>query len=155
MLVTLIDFLAGLGVWNWAFLGLALCALEAVVPGVHFLWFGLSALATGVLVLLTQALGLPIGWPVQLVLFAALSIASVYGVRRYASPDSKSDVPDLNARGAQLIGRTAFVTDAISGGRGKIRIGDTQWAAKGPDLPVGAPIRVTGSDNTVLIVEPV
>lgn len=152
-MAALVDFLAGLHLWNWVFLGLALCALEALVPGVHFLWFGLSALATGALAMLAQSLGIPIGWPVQLVLFALLSIASVYGVRHYASPDSQSDLPDLNARGAQLIGRTAIVADAISGGRGRVRIGDTMWAAQGPDLPAGTAARVTGAENTVLIVE--
>ena len=119
----LLDFLAGLGVWNWVFLGLALGALEMLVPGVHFVWFGLSALAIGAVTMVAQSLGLPIGWPLQLVLFAVLSVAAVYGVRRYAPPDEKSDVPDLNARGAQLIGRTAVIENAIVGGRGRVRIG--------------------------------
>lgn len=149
----LIDFFAGLGVWNWVFLGLALGALEMLVPGVHFLWFGLSALIVGGITMLSQSLGMPIGWPLQLVLFAVLSIASVYGVRRYASPDDKSDVPDLNARGAQLIGRTAIVENAIVGGRGRVRIGDTLWPAKGPELSAGTAARVIGADDTVLIVE--
>jgi membrane protein implicated in regulation of membrane protease activity len=149
----LIDFLAGLGVWNWVFLGLALGALEMLVPGVHFLWFGLSALAIGLVTMIAESLGVHIGWPIQLVLFALLSVAAVYGVRRYAPPDEKSDVPDLNARGTQLIGRTAVIESAIVGGRGRVRIGDTLWPAKGPDLPAGASARVTGSDDTVLIVE--
>lgn len=149
----LLEFFAGLGVWNWVFLGLALGALEMLVPGVHFAWFGLSALATGIITMIAQSLGVPIGWPVQLVLFALLSVVAVYGVRRYAPPNEKSDVPDLNARGAQLIGRTAVIENAIVGGRGRVRIGDTLWPAKGPDLPAGTTARVTGSDDTVLIVE--
>lgn len=149
----LIEFLAGLGVWNWVFLGLALGALEMLVPGVHFIWFGLSALAIGLVTMVAQSLGLPIWWPLQLVLFALVSVVAVYGVRRYASPDGKCDVPDLNARGAQLIGRTAIVETAITGGRGRVRIGDTLWPAKGPDLPVGTSVRITGADNTVLNVE--
>lgn len=149
----LLEFFAGLGVWNWVFLGLALGALEMLIPGVQFVWFGLSALATGIITMIAQNLGVPIGWPLQLVLFAMLSVVAVYGVRRYAPPNEKSDVPDLNARGTQLIGRTAVIENAIVGGRGRVRIGDTLWPAKGPDLPAGASARVTGSDDTVLIVE--
>ena len=149
----LLEFFAGLGVWNWVFLGLALGALEMLIPGVQFVWFGLSALATGIITMIAQNLGVPIGWPLQLVLFALLSVVAVYGVRRFAPPNEKSDVPDLNARSAQLIGRTAIIENAIVGGRGRVRIGDTLWPAKGPDLPEGASARVTGADDTVLIVE--
>ena len=39
----LIDLFAGLGPWNWFIIGVLLMALETLVPGVHFLWFGLSA----------------------------------------------------------------------------------------------------------------
>lgn len=152
-MMALIEFFAGFGFWNWVFLGLALCALESVISGVHFLWFGISAVATGLLVMLTQALGMPLSWPLQMILFAALAVASVLGVRRYAPPHSRSDLPDLNVRGAQLIGRTAIVESAIAGGRGRVRVGDTVWAAQGPDLPTGSEARITGADNTVLIVE--
>jgi membrane protein implicated in regulation of membrane protease activity len=153
---SLVEFFYGLGFWNWVFLGLALCALEAVIPGVHFLWFGLSALLVGILVMVAHAIGLSdvLTWPWQLVLFAVVSMASVFGVRRFVRPDARSDLPDLNLRGAQYIGRTAVVADAISGGRGKVRIGDTVWAATGPDMPAGSSARVTGTDDTVLIVEP-
>lgn len=152
--MALIEFFADFGLWNWVFLGLALCALESLIPGVHFLWFGLSALVTAVLAWLMQSAGLDFGWPLQLVLFAVLSFASVFFVRRYAPPDGLSDVPDLNLRGAQLIGRTVVVVDAIAGGRGRVRVGDTLWPARGPDLPEGANARVTGANDTVLIVEP-
>jgi membrane protein implicated in regulation of membrane protease activity len=132
---------------------LALCALEALVPGVHFLWFGLAALATGALSALAHVAGVDFAWPMQLILFAALSFAALFAVRRYAPPDGRSDVPDLNLRGAQLIGRTVVVTDAISGGRGKVRVGDTIWLARGPDIPAGASVRVTGAEDMLLIVE--
>jgi membrane protein implicated in regulation of membrane protease activity len=153
--MALIEYFAGFGLWNWVFLGLALCALEALIPGVHFLWFGLSALVTAALAYLLLLGGIDFDWPLQLVLFACLSFASVFLVRHYAPPDGRSDEPELNLRGAQLIGRTVVVTDAIAGGRGRVRVGDTLWPARGPDLPVGANARVTGANDTVLIIEPV
>lgn len=66
---------------------------------------------------------------------------------------SQSDLPDLNRRGAQLAGRTAFLAEAIDGGRGKVRIGDTMWPAEGPDLPAGAAVRIVAASSTVLLVE--
>ena len=46
-----------------------------------------------------------------------------------------------------------MVTQAIDGGSGKVRLGDSEWLAKGADAAVGARLRVTGHDGTVLLVE--
>jgi membrane protein implicated in regulation of membrane protease activity len=79
----------------------------------------------------------------------------VFFMRRYAAPDMHStDEPDLNSRAAQYIGREVLVEEAIAGGRGKVRVGDTLWSAQGPDAPKGARVKVTGTSGTVLIVEP-
>ncbi len=53
----------------------------------------------------------------------------------------------------QRIGRSLVVEDAIQNGRGKVRVGDTVWQAKGPDTPAGARVTVTGAEGTVLVVE--
>jgi hypothetical protein len=65
---------------------------------------------------------------------------------------SRSDEPDLNARGAQLVGRMAIVEEAIEHGRGKVRVGDTVWAAEGQDLPKGSQCRVAGARGTTLML---
>jgi inner membrane protein len=66
---------------------------------------------------------------------------------------SKSDQPDLNQRSAQLIGRVFVVEEAIEGGRGRVRVGDTLWQVEGPDLPSGAEVKVAAAKATVLLVE--
>jgi inner membrane protein len=66
---------------------------------------------------------------------------------------SKSDQPDLNRPAEQLVGRVLVVAEAIEGGRGKLRVGDTLWPAEGPDAPVGSEVRVVGARATILIVE--
>lgn len=63
-----------------------------------------------------------------------------------------SDDPDLNRRANQLVGRTAIVEEAIVGGRGKVRLGDTLWLAEGDDAPAGATLRVRAARGTVLEV---
>ena len=65
-----------------------------------------------------------------------------------------TDEPDLNVRGAQYIGRIVVVEDAISGGRGKVRVGDTLWPAQGSDTAKGARVKITGTNGTVFVVEP-
>lgn len=67
----------------------------------------------------------------------------------------KSDQPDLNRRGAQFVGLTVRVEEAIEHGRGKVRVGDTLWTAEGPDAPAGAEVRITAAQGTLLRVEPV
>lgn len=140
--------LSTLGPWNWLILAAILFTLETIVPGVHFLWFGLAAVIVGALAFMT---GFAMPW--QLVAFALISVATVFWVRRYATPESaKSDLPDLNVRGAQYIGRTVIVEDDIRNGRGKVRVGDTIWGAQGEDAPKGAKVEVTGVNGTVLVV---
>jgi membrane protein implicated in regulation of membrane protease activity len=65
-----------------------------------------------------------------------------------------SDEPDLNRRGQQLVDRRAVVAEPISGGRGKIRLGDSLWLAEGPDMEVGTAVRIRAAHGTVLEVEP-
>jgi membrane protein implicated in regulation of membrane protease activity len=137
--------------WLWLIAGLVLAVAEMVVPGVFLIWFAAAALVVG---LLTAAL--PIGVPLQVVLFVVLSLASVLASRRYlrSRPIQSAD-PLLNQRGAQLVGRQVVVTQAIEGGSGRVRCGDSEWLASGPDADAGARMTVTGSQGSVLIVEAV
>ena len=85
---------------------------------------------------------------------AALLITDVVIDVVWAHPTiSRSDQPDLNRPAAQLVGRVLLVAEAIDGGRGKVRVGDTLWPAEGPDAPAGAEVRVIAAKATVLVVE--
>jgi membrane protein implicated in regulation of membrane protease activity len=141
--------LVSLGAWNWLILAVLLLALEIVSPGVHFLWFGLAAAVAGVI-----ALALGISWQWQVLSFALLSVLVLFSVKRFVRPDvALSDLPDLNVRGQQYVGRSVVVEQAIENGRGKVRVGDTLWSAEGPDAPIGARVTVTGTRGTVLVVK--
>lgn len=145
----IVRFLWDLGSWNWFFLGIVLFLLETVVPGVHLLWFGLAAVIVGLI-----ATTVDIAWQWQLILFAVIAILTVFWVRRFARSDVvATEEPDLNIRGQQYVGRVVIVEDAISGGRGRVRVGDTVWAAEGPDIPKGARARVTAARGIVLVVD--
>ena len=143
------DVFYSLGPWNWFILGVLLLVLETMIPGVQFLWFGIAAVIIGVLALITG-----VTWTWQVLAFGLLSVATVFWVRKYVRPDSViSDLPDLNVRGHQYVGQSLIVEQAIQNGRGKVRVGDSIWAAEGPDTPAGERVRVTGTRGTVLVVE--
>lgn len=137
--------------WVWIAIGLVLAALEMLLPGVYLIWLAVAAIVTGVL-----TFGLDLALPAQIVVFVSTSLIAAFSARRFLrdSPIESSD-PLLNRRGSRLVGESAVVTQAFDGGSGRIRHGDSEWLAKGTDLPVGARVRITGSDGAVLVVEPV
>lgn len=135
--------------WTWLALGLVLAALEMAVPGVFLIWMAGAALITG---LVTWAFPIPTAW--QIVLFAVLAIVSVFSGRRYlrGNPVVGAD-PKMNDRGARAVGETVVVTHAIDGGSGRVKLGDSEWIAKGPDAAPGTRMRVAAHDGAVLLVE--
>jgi membrane protein implicated in regulation of membrane protease activity len=135
--------------WFWLALGLLLGAAEMLIPGVFLIWLAGAALITGALAFL-----LPVGVPLQVVVFAVLSIVAVFTAKRYLrdNPIEPAD-PDMNKRGARMRGQTGKVTQAIEDGSGRVHIGDTEWIAKGPDVPVGTRVRVVDADGAALVVE--
>jgi membrane protein implicated in regulation of membrane protease activity len=142
------EFFLSLGAWNWFIVAALMGLLETIIPGIHFMWFGLAAVVMGGLVLL-----MPIDLPIQLIIFALLSLAMILIAQRYWSPQEiVTDEPDLNERGQQYVGRIVTVVQPIDRGRGKVRVGDTVWTAEGPDMAEGARAKVTGVKGTVLIV---
>jgi inner membrane protein len=150
----ILDWIREVGPWSWIVLGVILLALEIVVPGVFLLWIGVAAILTGALSLQLWGWESWI-WQVQVLVFLALSLAAVFvGRRIMRSRGDDSDQPLLNRRAEQLVGRTATLSEAIVEGRGRVRLGDTMWRISGPDLPVGARVRVTSVADGTLIVEP-
>ena len=135
--------------WIWLLAATVLAIAEILVPGVFLIWLAAAAAVTGFATLL---FGLPTAF--QLVLFALLSIAAVYGGRRWyvRNPMPSSD-PLLNDRAARLTGETLVVVSDIENGRGRVRVGDSVWACRGPDCAAGTPVRVTGADGACLRVE--
>jgi membrane protein implicated in regulation of membrane protease activity len=72
---------------------------------------------------------------------------SVYG--RWRGRDA---APGLNRRAEQLIGSEAALDEPIENGVGRIRLGDTVWRVRGPDLPAGEKVRVVAVEGALLDV---
>lgn len=135
--------------WHWWVLGLALLTLEVLAPGVFFVWLALAALALGVIV---GVLPLPV--MVQLLLFCVLSVVAVVLGRRYVNrlPLGGAEGDPLNLGAHRLVGRTVTVTAPIVNGVGRVRVGDSEWRATGPDAPLGASVLVVGAEGATLRV---
>ena len=136
--------------WVWLTLGLVLAGLEMLVPGVYLIWLAMAAIVTGVLTLVFD-----VSLPMQVVDFVFLSLIIAFSAKRILrdKPIESAD-PLMNRRGARLIGETATVVQAIEHGSGRVRLGDSEWIARGPTIGVGEHVRVSGSEGAILLVEP-
>lgn len=135
--------------WSWLALGLVLAIAEMAIPGVFLIWLAGAAMLVGL-----ASWFLPIGLPLQIVLFAALAIVSVFMGKRYLGryPVHEAD-PGMNDRGARLLGEVVTITHAVDGGAGRARQGDTEWLVRGPDAEPGTRMRIVAHDGAVLVVE--
>jgi membrane protein implicated in regulation of membrane protease activity len=135
--------------WGWIALGVALAIAEIIAPGYFLIWLAAAALVTGLV-----AAAMPIGLTAEVLLFAMLSALALAAAKRwFARHPGESADPMLNDRGGQLVGQSAVVSHVIEGGTGRVRHGDTEWLARGPDSQPGTRMRIIGSEGTVLIVE--
>ena len=136
--------------WLWLTLGVVLAGAEMLLPGVYLIWLALAAIATGVL---TAVLDLSL--PYQVINFVSLALIFAFSARRFLrdKPIESAD-PLMNRRGARLVGETAVVVQAIAHGSGRVKLGDSEWIARGPDVAVGECVRVSGSEGAILLVEP-
>ena len=136
--------------WFWLTIGLALGVVEILAPGFFLMWLGLAAIIVGLLAWVA-----PLSLPLQVALFAVLSVLTVYAGKKFLKDNPiVSEDPDLNDRSARLRGEIVTVVEAISNGRGRVKVGDSEWNARGVDAAMGAQVRVTGADGATLLVEP-
>ena len=149
----IVNMIREFGAWSWLIFGLVLLGAEIIVPGNILIWVGVAGIVTGAVSLALWETAWW-NWELQWLLFALLSGISVFVGRRWLiRSNATSEEPLLNQRGASLIGRTADLMDPIVNGHGRVRIGDTVWIVNGPDLPVGAKVKVVGSLGSDLKVE--
>ena len=137
-------------VFTWAAVALLLFAAEALAPGAFMLWLGLAAVVVFGVVLLLP--GIPL--LAQVAAFIVLSFVSIQLYRKwFRGRERQSDQPVLNRRAAALVGRVVPLQHAIVDGRGRVQIADAFWDVSGPELPVGAAVRIVAADGMTLRVE--
>ncbi len=144
------EYLEQLTFWHWLIFGVVLVALEMLAPGVVFMWMGIAAGLTGIILVVAPQLS----WEYQFLIFALFSVVSIALGKKFVSGRLQdTDQPGLNRRGARYIGRRYILDESISGGNGKLIIDDTTWQVTGDDMPKGTEVRVMGMDGATLQVE--
>lgn len=136
--------------WIWLAIGLALGALELLVPGVYLIWLALAAVLTGFLTYVMD-----FGVMTSVINFVVLSLIAVYSAKRFlrSRPIESAD-PLMNKRGGRLVGELVTVVGAIKGGEGRVKVGDSEWIARGPDAKAGTQMRVAATNGAILSVVP-
>ena len=137
--------------WLWLIGGVLLLAAEVVAPGFFLIFIGAAAILTGVIAL---ALGLSLA--PQLAIFAIVAFLSVriLGRRFYQSKYDVSSDPMLNDRVARLLGKVVTVVQPVNADGGRVRVGDSEWSARGGPAAVGDRVRIVDIDGNCLKVEP-
>lgn len=129
----------------WMTLGIALLSSEAFTGTFHLLFFGLSALATAVI----ASLGLE-NIPLQLAVFATLSVVGVVVLRKKAVQTSKGFTADVDNHLLMKI-------DLAPGEEGAVTYQGVPWKAinrSGHPLLKGQTARVLRTEGIKLIIEP-
>jgi len=145
------EFLDQIVYWHWLVLGVLLVGAEMLDGSGHLIWLGISALVVGLIHWAVP--GMP--WVVQIIMFAIISIISIYAWKAYKKANPEPDnYPTLNQRGTEYINRTFTLTEAIVDGEGKMNVNDTIWRVRGPDIVAGTKVKVNAVDGTSLVVEP-
>jgi membrane protein implicated in regulation of membrane protease activity len=129
--------------WLWLIGGVILLIAEVIAPGFFLIFIGAAAMATGLLALL-----LGFGVVPQLAVFAIVAYLAVHfgGRRFYASRYDYSADPLLNDPTARLLGK-------IDSNGGRVRVGDSEWSARGGPAAVGDRVRIVDIDGNCLKVE--
>ena len=136
--------------WLWMIGGILLLIAEVIAPGFFLVFIGVAALATGAFTLL---FGMPLAF--QLILFTIYALVAVMiGRKVYANQAADSSDPLLNDRAARMVGKSVTVIVAVDEHSGRVRVGDSEWSARGGPGRPGERVRITGVDGNCLLVEP-
>jgi membrane protein implicated in regulation of membrane protease activity len=136
--------------WLWMIGGILLLIAEIIAPGFFLVFIGVAALATGAFTLLFD---MPLAF--QLILFTIYALVAVMiGRKVYANQAVDSTDPLLNDRAARLVGKSVTVIAAVDEHSGRVRVGDSEWSARGGPGRPGERVRITGVDGNCLLVEP-
>jgi len=136
--------------WLWLIGGVILLIAEIIAPGFFLVFIGAAAIATGAFTLLFH-----LGTALQLALFALYAvIAFMVGRRVYANQNVDSTDPLLNDRSARLVGKVVTVINEVDEHSGRVRVGDSEWSARGGPAAAGDRVRIVDIEGNCLKVEP-
>lgn len=143
------DLYAAQPFWIWLAIGVLLLAVEAMFSTEWLLW---PAVAAGLVAVMT-AIGLRLGLPGEVAVFAVLTVVATVLSRRLIQKANPDGV-DINDRESRLVDQRAQVVEAFIGGRGRVFVSGAEWAAvlEGEAPEAGQDVVVRRVDGSLLTV---
>jgi len=139
--------------WHWMVLGLCLAMTELAVPAFFIVWFGIGAIAVGIVLLAAPGLAIA----AQLLLWAGLSTALVLVWFRYLKPRTMTAV---GTSAAQMVGEVGILlSDLDPHTRGQVRfqkpvLGSDVWECYADQqIKMGQRVRVVRVEGSYIKVE--
>ena len=150
----MIEGLSEIAYWHWIIFGLLLSLSEIFVMSFVLLWFGLGAIAVGLLLLVFE---IPI--TIQILFWIIISSFNVFAWFKWVSPRFKTKTLSGMSR-EKMIGQVGTVIELNLShkGRGKLRfpapiLGDDEWQFICEDIvEVGCRVIVKEFSGNSLIV---
>lgn len=139
--------------WHWMVLGLCLAMAELAVPAFFIVWFGIGALAVGLILLAAPDLSVA----TQMLLWAGLSTALVIFWFRYLKPRTVTAVGTSAAHVTGEVG--VLVSDLSPETRGLVRfqkpvLGSDSWDCYADArIKAGTRVRIVAVEGSFIKVE--
>jgi len=136
--------------WIWMILAAVFFIGEIFTAAFFILWFGVGAVAAGVLALA----GVGLGW--QFLVFIVVSFALVAASRKFADRFTKAQPPGIGAD--RFVGEMCDVLEEIDNAKnaGRVRMNREEWRAEsdtGEVLAAGTRVVVIRMTGTHLVVK--
>ena len=148
----LFTWIETLSPWWWIALGVGLSALEMVIASFVLIWPGIAAIAMAIILWIAPG----IQGELQVALYAALTIASMFAGRKYLRKfGDGAPGTNLNNRSEQMVGHKAKVVD-FDLGEGHVELNGLRWAAEWPEgqsAEVGQVVKIIAAEGMSVQVE--
>ena len=120
-----------------------------LTPENFYMWFGIAAIITGLLLLLDAGLN----WYWQLLLIVSIVFIAPVIARLFMSLFSSADSVLTVYPGKHHVGKKITLEKEIKEGVGEIVLQGETWLVHGDDLPVGTRVKVVAiKKNTLYVV---
>ena len=134
--------------WLWILAALVCGIIEVMSLSFVFLMFAIGALAAGI----AGAFGA--NEAIQVIVFVVVTVALLAGLRPFLKGRIERSAGDVRTNTDALLGKTGYVTEVVGERHGRIQFSGGEWSARtqGPELPVGAEVRVDRIDGATAVV---
>ena len=134
----------------WVVIGIILCLVELMLPGLIIAFFGAGAIITGIICALFD-----ISLKIQLFIFLVSSLALIFILRKYFKKIFLGNKTNQESLEDDFIGQKAIaITDITQEHNGKIMFRGTNWTVSSEKIITkDSQVQIVGQNNLTLKVK--